>query len=186
MSKERFRNALASKLGEVITPELAAWLETNCFEHSVGILPGSSMHQKIERLENELCKVPQAECRITHHFAPYIYGRGIHVPKDVVVTGAVHKTENLVAVLKGRLAVMTDGDPIEVVAGDILTCKVGAKNAVVALEDSVWVNFFANPTNETDVDKLVEMVSESKACELMGGSNNRQLLEYAKWQKLED
>lgn len=33
MSLATFREALGSKLGQVITPELAAWLEANAFEH---------------------------------------------------------------------------------------------------------------------------------------------------------
>lgn len=32
MSLDKFREALGSKLGEVITPELAAWLENNAFD----------------------------------------------------------------------------------------------------------------------------------------------------------
>ena len=32
MSLDRFRTALASKLGEVVTPELAAWLEESAFD----------------------------------------------------------------------------------------------------------------------------------------------------------
>ena len=45
--------------------------------------------------------------------------------------------------------------------------------AYVALEDSVWTNFFA--TDETDPDKLVELLTESTAEELLGGSKNKQL-----------
>lgn len=33
MSRDTFREALGSKLGQVITPELAAWLEANAFDH---------------------------------------------------------------------------------------------------------------------------------------------------------
>ena len=54
-----------------------------------------------------------------------------------------------------------------------MTCKPGAKNAALALEDSVWTNFFA--TEETDQDKLVELLTESKASDLLGGDTNQQL-----------
>jgi hypothetical protein len=48
------------------------------------------------------------------------------------------------------------------------------KNAAYALEDSVWTNFF--PTEETDTDVLVELLTESKASELLGGKDNKQLI----------
>ena len=54
--------------------------------------------------------------------------------------------------------------------------RPGQKNCAVALEDAVWTNFFPNPTGETDPDKLVEILSESKATELLGGPDNAQLI----------
>jgi hypothetical protein len=65
-----------------------------------------------------------------------------------------------------------------------MLCKAGSKNAAVALEDSVWTNFF--PTDETDTDALVELLTEAKASELLGGSENKQLLVQAERNKLEN
>jgi hypothetical protein len=69
---------------------------------------------------------------------------------------------------------VTESGTIEISAPHILTVKPGTKNAAYALEDSVWTNFF--PTDETDVDKLVELLTESKASELLGGIDNKQLV----------
>ena len=98
------------------------------------------------------------------------------IPAGTVVTGAVHKTENLIVVSKGRLQMITPDGVREVCAGDTFVCPAGMKNAFVALEDSRWSNFLFNPANETDPDKLVEIFTESTAQELGGGSNNKQLL----------
>ena len=48
----------------------------------------------------------------------------------------------------------------------------------------MWTNFF--PTDETDVEKLVELLTESKHDELLGGSRNVQLLAAEAMRELEN
>lgn len=148
-------------------------------------LESVSMREKVERLEAAQYNLPQVDCPVRHYFAPGLYAREMTIPKGTSVTGAVHKTENLIVVSMGRLLIVTEHGTKEVAAGETLTCKPGMKNGVAALEDSRWTNFFANPANETDVNKLVEILTESKACELLGGSANKQLLAQAELQKVE-
>lgn len=131
------------------------------------------MRQKVERLELTLQRVPQIDCPIKHYFAPGMYAREITIPKGTVLTGAIHKTENLAVLSTGRLQLVTEHGTTEIAAPCTLTVKPGQKNAALALEDSVWTNFF--PTNETDTDKLVELLTESKASELLGCPDNLQL-----------
>jgi hypothetical protein len=147
------------------------------FAYSFSITAKPSAKQKAERLEEELRKAPQVDCPVREYFCPGIYAREMSIPAGTVLVGAVHKVENLAILSKGRLILATDSGPLEISAPHTLTVKPGAKNAATALEDSVWTNFLPNPTNETDQEKLVEMFTESKACELLGGSENRQLLE---------
>lgn len=134
-----------------------------------------SAREKAERLGQLLQAVPQVECRTRWLFAPGMCAREMCIPAGVSVEGAVHRMDNIAELSKGRLMVVTDGDAIEIEAPCKVIVSAGAKNAVTALEDSVWTNFLPNPTNETDHDKLVEMYTESKACELIGGSQNKQL-----------
>ena len=133
-----------------------------------------SMRDKVENLEETLKNIPQVECPVKHYFAPGIYAREITIKKGTVLTGAIHKPENLAILSCGRLQLVTESGTIEISAPHILTVKPGTKNAAYALEDSVWTNFF--PTEETDVDKLVELLTESKASELLGGIDNKQLV----------
>lgn len=144
-----------------------------------------SMRQRVEDLEASMLSMKQVDCPVRHFFAPGLYAREMSIPAGTVVTGAVHKTENLIVVSKGRLRIVTEDGTKEVSAGDTLTCKVGMKNAVVALEDSRWTNFMPNPTNERDTDKLTEIFTESKASELLGCSDNKQLLAQAEIKKVE-
>lgn len=133
-----------------------------------------SMREKVERLEDMLAQLPPVEIKVRHHFAPGTYAREITIPKDTVLIGAVHKTDNLVVLSAGRLRLVTESGPVVISAPHTMICKAGAKNAAIALEDSVWTNFFA--TEETDPDKLVELLSYSTADELMGGAKNKQFI----------
>lgn len=150
-----------------------------------GFFDKPSMRERVDRLEEAVSHVPQVDCPVRHYFAPGLYAREISIPAGTVVTGAVHKTENLICVSLGRLRIVTDGGTKEVSAGETVTCKAGMKNAVYAIENSRWTNFMANPDNETDTDKLVEFYTESKASELLGGTENIQLLAQAELKKVE-
>jgi hypothetical protein len=179
MSLDTFRAALGSKLGEVLTPELAAWLEENAFQRNAV----SVLRTKIERLEHEICKLPQVDCPVRHFFASGLYGREITIRKGVTLTGAVHKVDNIVVVSKGVLELATPTGTVIVKAGDTMVCHAGSKNAATALEDTVWTNVFA--TDETDVEKLASLLTESTHEELLGGSKNPQLRIQAELNKLE-
>jgi len=174
------RNALAAHLGQVLTPEVAAWIELAAQE--IALPP--PMSEKVKALEASMLGMPQADCPVRHFFAPGMYAREITIPKGTTLVGAIHKTENLVVLSKGRLRIVTDDNTMDVEAPCTLTCKAGAKNAAYALEDSVWTNFF--PTTETDPDKLVEVLTHSKHTELLGGAGNAQLISFAERQALEN
>ena len=120
-----------------------------------------------------------------HYFAPGMYAREITIPKGVTLVGAIHKTENLCILSKGKLQLVTDEGTVVIDAPATITCKAGAKNAALALEESVWTNFLPNPDNETDTDKLVEVFTHSKASELLGGRDNPQLIAQRAREKLE-
>lgn len=149
------------------------------------VIKPAAMREKVQALEAAVSLLPQVDCPVRHYFAPGLYAREMTIPAGTVVTGAVHKTENLIVVSMGRLRIVTEDGTREVRAGDTLICQAGMKNAVVALEDSRWTNFMANPANETDTDKLTEVFTESKASELLGGPDNVQLLAQAEFKKVE-
>ncbi|NOV28010.1 hypothetical protein E5S69_31485 [Cupriavidus necator] len=135
---------------------------------------GRPMRQRVRELEAAMNQHPQVDCPVRHYFAPGMYAREIRIPKGTVLVGAIHKTENLAVLSAGRLQLVTDDGTVEIAAPHTLTVKPGQKNCALALEDAVWTNFF--PTDETDPDKLVEILTESKACELLGGPENKQLI----------
>lgn len=149
------------------------------------VAPAATQREKAERLERAMLALPQADCPVRHYFAPGLYAREMTIPQGVTVTGAVHKTEHLIVVSMGLLRVSTEGGWRDVAAGETIVCKPGMKNAVHALEASRWTNFLPNPDNCTDTDRLTELFTESKASELLGGTDNKQLLAQAAAERIE-
>lgn len=133
-----------------------------------------SERERVMRLENEIAQRPQVECPVWHHFAPGLYARKMLIRKGTVLTGAVHKTEHL-CVISGDIEVTTEDGVRRITdAHAIITSKPGAKRAGYAHEDTYWTTVHA--TDETDLDKLVEELTESTNQELLGGSQNKQLI----------
>lgn len=135
--------------------------------------PKTEMRQKVERLEQILEGVPQVECPTFHHFAPGVYTREMNVPAGITATGAVHKTEHL-TIIVGHCWLTTDDGAQEFIGCHTIKSKPGAKRAIHAIADTKVYNI--HPTEETDLDKLCELLTESKSDELLGGPRNRQLL----------
>jgi len=131
------------------------------------------LRRKVLQAEELLNELPQVDCPVTHHFAPNVYVREMFIPANVLLTGAVHKTCHLSMLSKGKVRVITDTGAVELTAPATVLSQTGAKRAIYAIEDAVWSTIHA--TNETDVDRLVEELTESTADELLGGAANRQI-----------
>jgi hypothetical protein len=131
------------------------------------------MRERVERLERSIEHLPQAHCPVSHHFAPGVYAREMRIPAGVLATGAVHKTEHL-SIVVGHCMLTTDDGPREFFGHNTFVSKPGAKRALFAISDVVMTTI--HPTEETDLDKLCELLTESTRAELLGGEKNRQLL----------
>ena len=173
------RIALADRLGQTLTPEVAAEIEFAATRAATLF----ARPKKIEKLANSMMGLPQPDFKFRHYFSPGIYAREITIPAGVVLIGAKHRVQNMAILTKGTLQLVTDTGTVIVKAGDPpINCRAGRENAAMALEEAVWTNFFPNPTDETDIDKLVEALAFIKADEIVGRPMNKQLLAYAQEQ----
>jgi hypothetical protein len=130
--------------------------------------------EAVERLEREIQKLPQVDCSVRHYFAPGMAAREMTIPAGVVITGAVHRHEHLCTVSKGRIVVSTDDGMRELAAPCTIVSKAGAKRVGYAIEETVWTTYHV--TNVTDIDQLIEEITESTSAELIGGAQNVQML----------
>ena len=142
------------------------------------------VREAVEQIEDAMQGMPPAFLPIKHYFANGMYAREMTMPAGAIVTGAIHKTTHFCILSQGRVHVMSEDGIEELVAPAIIISQPGTKRAIHALEDTVWTNIHA--TNETDLDKLVEELTESTVDQLQGGDNNKQVLAYADQLNLEN
>jgi hypothetical protein len=117
--------------------------------------PALSMSGKVQALEAELLKMPQADIVTEHTFMPGVYERKITIPAWTVLTGAAHKTDYHVRLEKGTIAVNTD-DGVKVFTAPFdFPAKAGMQRAGrVFDEEVIWVDVYDNLDNCTDLAVL--------------------------------
>lgn len=82
--------------------------------------------------------------------------REVMMPAGTMVIGHEHKTEHLNIVLTGWAHVMLNGEVEIIRAPYTFTSKPGVRKVLFIHEDMLWATI--HPTDETDLDKLEEML----------------------------
>lgn len=125
------------------------------------------MQRKVEALQKELLKLPQANIVTEHIFKPGIYERKITIPPWTVLTGAEHKTDYRVRLERGKIAVNTD-DGVKILTGFIeFNAKAGMQRAGRVFEDEVvWVDIYDNPDDCVDMSIIEERLYAVPECGL--------------------
>lgn len=111
--------------------------------------------EKVQTLEKHFLNEKQADCPVTHIFAPNIYIRQVFIPAGTFSIGHYQTTEHLNIMLKGRVTMVNeDGSHTELTAPQTFVAKPGRKIGYIH-EDMIWQNVYS--TDETDVEKLEAM-----------------------------
>lgn len=98
---------------------------------------------------------------IINRFAEGLYSREIHLRKDQFVTSKIHKKEHFFIVSKGVLGISMDGMEWNFITAPYHgITKAGTRRMAFILEDTIFTTIHANPTNETDIEKIEEMNAE--------------------------
>ena len=129
--------------------------------------PAVVMREKVEALQHELLKMPQAAIVTEHIFKPGVYERKITIPPWTILTGAEHKTDYKVRLEIGTIAVNTD-DGVKVLTGPLeFDAKAGMQRAGRVFEDGViWVDVYPNPDNCTNLVVLEDRLYVVPECGL--------------------
>lgn len=93
---------------------------------------------KVIAFENLLKQYPQLELKVVHHFSKGVYARELHIPAGTILTGEIHKFENLNILSQGRIQVLTENGMQEVEAPFTVVSPAGTKRVARALTDCVW------------------------------------------------
>ena len=107
---------------------------------------------KVFALEALMKEQPQLELKVVHHFSHGVYARELHIPKDTLLTGEIHKCENLNILSQGEISVLTQNGMERVKAPFTIVSPPGTKRIAYAHEDCVWTTIHG--TFERDLKKI--------------------------------
>jgi hypothetical protein len=121
-----------------------------------------AIRERIAALERGMRARPDlydTECKqfpVTHFKAPGMIARQMLIPKGHEIIGKLHKHAHLNHITSGRVRVITEHGPMEIIGPHTFTSEVGTKRVVLALEDTIWTTFHLNP-HDLDPDKEEDM-----------------------------
>lgn len=92
---------------------------------------------------------PQVKLEVVNYFSKGVYARELHIPAGTILTGEIHKFENLNILSKGIIQVLIGETVKEIEAPFTVVSPPGTKRIAYALTDCIWTTIHG--TNETDV-----------------------------------
>ena len=103
-------------------------------------------------LENEVRKLPPVDLPVRHYFSPGCYARELFIPAGTVLTGKIHKYQQLNILSQGEISVLTEDGVKRVKAPFTVVSPAGTKRIAYAHTDCTWTTILA--TDETDPDVI--------------------------------
>jgi hypothetical protein len=94
------------------------------------------------------------EALTRHHFCEGMYARELFIPAGGVIVGKTHARQNFFLLARGDLTVWTEQGMKRVRAPFMVVTQPGEKRVGYAHEDSVTLNFHANPDDCADMAVL--------------------------------
>lgn len=134
----------------------------DCANNSSGDIVYLTARDLIFVLEDEMRKQEQVPLQTKHYFSKGVYAREITIPAGTILTGHIHKYENLNIISKGKIEVLVGDELVIIEAPATIVSPPGTKRIARALEDTVWTTIHS--TNETDIDKIEqEFIAHTEA-----------------------
>ena len=124
----------------------------------------------IDRLEERLRELPQAEFPTKHYFANGLYVREMHCKAGTALVGKVHKTQHIFALIQGEMTLVWDGNRLTVKAPFITVSEPGVKRAGLAHTDCICLNI--HHSDITDIDDIEKSLVEQDPLALFDAHNN--------------
>ena len=100
------------------------------------------------------------ELETEHEFAYGIYLRKIRIPRNVCLTGRIHKQNDLMICLSGDISIMTEEKMVRLTGGSSIIGKAGIKPFALAHEDTVFAT--AHHTHLTDLEAIEKELFEDE------------------------
>lgn len=124
-----------------------------------------ALRSKVLDLEGHMLQLPQLDLKVVHHFSNGVYARELHIPAGTILTGAIHKFENLNIMSKGDMTIVTETGPMRVQAPFTVVSPPGTKRVAYAHTDTIWTTVFG--THDKDPDTIVDFFTTRSEAEYL-------------------
>ena len=127
-----------------------------------------TLQQKIDVLQDELLKMPQADVKTIHSFEDGKYIRKMIAPPNTVIIGAEHKTPYKVRIEKGTVAVNI-GNVIHTLTAPLaFDAPMGERRVARTFEEElIWIDIYDNPNGCTDIDEIEDRIYVIPECGML-------------------
>jgi hypothetical protein len=129
--------------------------------------------QKVFALESLMKEQHQLDLKVVHYFSNGIYARELHIPEGVLLTGEIHKYENLNILSTGEISVLTDTGMKRVKAPFTIVSPPGTKRIAYSHKYCVWTTIHG--TCERNIDRIKEHFIASNEQEYLEFIDNQRL-----------
>jgi hypothetical protein len=133
-----------------------------------------SDRDKVSLIEDEMRKHEQIEIPVRHYFSPGVYAREITIPAGTLLTGRIHKYEQLNILSGGTISVLTDHGMQEVTAPFTVVSPPGTKRIAYAHTECTWTTILA--TEEKDPEKMEELFTVATEQEFIEFTKTQNLI----------
>lgn len=111
-----------------------------------------NLRDKVSAAEEYMKLQPQVDIEVKHYFSHGVYAREITIPAGTVLTGEIHKFENLNILSRGEMSVLTESGMQRVSAPFTVVSPPGTKRIAYAHTECVWTTIHG--TFITDVEEI--------------------------------
>lgn len=138
-------------------------------------LPKHVDREMIDKLQQEMVNMPQAELHTEHLFSPGMYMRKLHRPAGTLIVGKIHKEPHFFLCAKGEIIAWTENGMKRLQAGDVVESKPGTKRVTLAVTDAIGITI--HRTDKTDLDEIEAELIEPDTLALFDSANKLKLKE---------
>ena len=133
-------------------------------------LPNYVSREQVERLQEQMAVMPQAELVTEHQFSPGMYMRKLYRPAGTLIVGKVHKEPHFFLCAKGEIIAWTENGMKRLQAGDVVESKAGTKRVTLAVTDAIGITI--HRTDKTDLDEIEAELIEPDTTALFDAKND--------------
>lgn len=125
-----------------------------------------TMKQVLQAEREMLARGTPVEIPVKHYFANKgerhgAYAREITIPADTVLTGKIHKTEQINFLLKGEITVSTPTGMVKFTAPATIVSPPGTKRIAYTHTEVVWTTVHA--TEKTEISEIeAEFIAQNE------------------------